>query len=299
MKEKHSEKYFGKTRSFWWNDEFLQLMGERWDLSNIQHVLDVGCGIGHWGFVLSKILPETATLVGIDQEEEWVKKATEMAHDNDLSQRYSYQQGNANNIPFEDNTFDMVTCQTLLIHVGDVDHVLSEMIRVLKPGGLLVTVEPNNIARSLCLSTLDLDNPVDDIIDIARFQLLCERGKMKLGEGYISLGDQLPGFFSKHGLNNIQAYMNDRVKMFKPPYETEEEQTIIEELKEWSKNLFWIWNKEDTKRYYLAGGGESEKFEFYWDKALDRQNDRVLNGIENGEYAAVGGKLTFCISGRK
>ncbi|MGC1181960.1 class I SAM-dependent methyltransferase [Legionella sp.] len=77
----------------------------------------------------------------------------ELATLSDLSKRYSYQQGNANNIPFEDNTFDMVTCQTLLIHVGDVDHVLSEMIRVLKPGGLLVTVEPNNIARSLCLST--------------------------------------------------------------------------------------------------------------------------------------------------
>ncbi|STX29736.1 3-demethylubiquinone-9 3-methyltransferase [Legionella beliardensis] len=299
MRAKHSADYFGRTRNFWWNNDFLKLMGQRWDLSNVQRVLDVGCGVGHWGFMLNEILPETATLAGIDREPDWVKDATERAYDYGLSERYSYQQGDANNIPFEDNTFDMVTCQTLLIHVANVDHVLSEMIRVLKPGGLLVTVEPNNIARSLCLSTLDLENPVDDIIDIARFQLLCERGKFKLGEGYISIGDQLPGFFVKHSLKDIKAYMNDRVKMVKPDYKTEEEQAIIEELKQWSKNLFWIWNKKETKRFYLAGGGEPEKFEVYWDKALDRQNNRALQGIEEGEYATVGGKLNYCISGRK
>lgn len=295
----HSAKYFGKSRSFWWNQDFLSLMAKRWDLSNVSTVLDVGCGVGHWGYELSKILPKTARLVGIDREKEWVRRATEMARECQLDNRYTYQVGDANEIPFPNDHFDMVTCQTVLIHVPDVEHVLKEMVRVLKPGGILVAVEPNNIARSLCLSTIDLDNPVDDIIDIARFQLICERGKMKLGEGYISIGDQLPMFFSKLKLNDIKTYVSDRVKTFYPPYESEEEQAIIEELKEWSKNLFWIWDKNDTQRYYIAGGGEEERFEEYWNKALDRQNERVLSAIESGDYSTIGGKLTYCISGRK
>ena len=297
--EKHSEKYFGKSRNYWWNNDFIELMAKRWDLTQVQSVLDVGCGIGHWGFVLSRVLPKTATLVGIDREPEWVRKSTEMAKGCDLDSRYSYCVGDANRLDFPDNSFDMVTCQTVLIHVADVEHVLREMIRVLKPGGILVTIEPNNISRSLCLSTLDVDNSVDDIIDISRFQLLCERGKMALKEGYISIGDQLPKFFAKQGLHDIRTYISDRAKTFYPPYQSEEEQAIIKELKEWSKNLFWIWDKKDSQRYYLAGGGEPDKFEYYWSNALDRQNDRVLEGIEKGDYAAAGGKINYCISGRK
>lgn len=297
--EKHSAEYFGKTRNYWWNNDFLELMAKRWNLAQVQNVLDVGCGIGHWGFVLSNFLPTTARLIGIDRESEWILKATEIAKHCELNSRYSYQFGDANQIPFPDNHFDMVTCQTLLIHVPDVNHTLHEMIRVLKPGGILVAIEPNNIARSLCLSSLDLENSIDDIIDISRFQLLCERGKLALNEGYISIGDQLPYFFAAHALNDIRTYLSDRTKMFHFPYESEEEQSIIEELKKWSKNKFWIWDKKDTKRYYLAGGGEPKKFEYYWLKALDRQNDRVLKGIEMGDYAMAGGKLSYCISGRK
>ena len=130
----HSEKYFGKPRNFWWNEDFLQLMATRWNLGEVEHVLDVGSGLGHWGMTLGRVLSETATVIGIDREETWVRKATEAAAQHHLDSRYSYQVGDANAIPFEDNTFDMVTCQTVLIHVPDVNAVLREMIRVLKPG---------------------------------------------------------------------------------------------------------------------------------------------------------------------
>ena len=297
--KKHSADYFGKTRDYWWNADFLQLMATRWDLDKVENVLDVGCGVGHWSFVLSDILPQNTHLTGIDREPAWVQKATETAASLSLSERYSFQAGDANAIPFPDNHFDMVTCQTVLIHVGDVAHVLAEMIRVLKPGGILIAIEPNNIARSLCLSTLDLDNAIDDILDITRFQLTCERGKKALGEGYISIGDQLPSFFSKQGLKDIKTYISDRAKTCCPPYASAEEKSMIEELQEWSKNLFWIWNKEETQRFYLAGGGEATAFDSYWLKALDRQNDRVLEGVADESYATAGGKLTYCISGRK
>jgi cyclopropane fatty-acyl-phospholipid synthase-like methyltransferase len=55
-KMKHSEAYFGDERDFWWNRDFLELMAKRWDLKSVSSALDVGCGVGHWGQLLSHFL---------------------------------------------------------------------------------------------------------------------------------------------------------------------------------------------------------------------------------------------------
>jgi ubiquinone/menaquinone biosynthesis C-methylase UbiE len=291
--------YFGKQRNYWWNEDFLKLMGKRWNIKNVQSVLDIGCGLGHWGRALKSILPETTRVLGIDKESSWVKEAQEISKANKLDHRYTYQVGDALNINFPNESFDMVTCQTVLIHVPDVQRVLSEMIRVLKLGGLLVAIEPNNISRSLVLSTLDLDNPVDEILDVARFWLICERGKKGLNEGYISIGDQLPGYLSSFGLKDIQVYISDKARPFYPPYDSEEQQAVINEIQEWSERHFWIWDRTQTERYYKAGGGDVALFDSYWKKALYRQNDRILEGIKTNTFSTAGGKLNYCISARK
>ena len=42
------------------------------------------------------------------------------------------------NLPFDDNSFDLVCCCDVLEHVEDVAKVISEINRVLKPGGLFI-----------------------------------------------------------------------------------------------------------------------------------------------------------------
>lgn len=73
----HSEDYFGETRNFWWNIDFLQLMGKRLHFDQISSVLDVGCGIGHWGQILSSVLPDHVELTGVDLEERSIQRAIE------------------------------------------------------------------------------------------------------------------------------------------------------------------------------------------------------------------------------
>src|SRR3989344_8725537 len=116
-RKRHSEEYFGEQRDYWWNYDFLELMSKRWKLDDVHLVLDVGCGIGHWGQLLAPILPKYSKVIGIDRESDWIDKAQVRAKKLGLDKQYSYQKGTAQNLPFEDNHFDLVTCQTLLIHV--------------------------------------------------------------------------------------------------------------------------------------------------------------------------------------
>ena len=164
MSEKpHSADYFGETRDFWWNRDFLELMSVRWDLAKVKKALDVGCGIGHWGRCLAPFLPSDCVLTGIDRESRWIEEARKRsAGIENIS--VLFQQSEAERLPFLDNSFDLVTCQTVLIHMKDPVAVIREMRRVLVPGGLLVIVEPNNIATSI--SNIDLKTPISEVMGL-------------------------------------------------------------------------------------------------------------------------------------
>lgn len=146
----HSAEYFGDTRDHWWNSDFLKLVAARWRLSTVRDVLDVGCGVGHWGLVLASVLPDAARVTGVDREAAWIEHATLRAAARGLADRFFYLQGEAEHLPFPDDSFDVTTCQTVLIHVPNPDAVIAEMRRVTRPGGLVAVAEPNNLTSETC-----------------------------------------------------------------------------------------------------------------------------------------------------
>ncbi len=75
----HSAEHFGDARDHWWNLDFLQLMAKRWRLDAVRDLLDVGCGVGHWGMQLSSVMPDHVRVTGIDREPVWVEKANTRA----------------------------------------------------------------------------------------------------------------------------------------------------------------------------------------------------------------------------
>lgn len=293
----HSAEYFGDTRDHWWNRDFLELMARRWELDRAREVLDVGCGVGHWGRLLARVLPAGARVTGVDRDPFWVERATERAAAEDLT-TFRYEVGSVERLPFPDSSFDLVTCQTVLIHVPDIKAALAEMIRVAKPGGMVAVVEPNNAASSLILDGAAFHAPVDEIIALSRFQLMCERGKAALGEGNNSAGELMPGMFAASGLADIRVYLNDKASPLLPPYEGPGQRALAEEITDFARRDFGIWSLEDTRRYFLASGGLEADFEPLWSLALAAAK-RSAEAIARGTFTHAGGSIAYLVSGRK
>ena len=147
----HSVDQFGPQRDFWWHRDFLDLMATRWRLCEAGSLADVGCGQGHWSRLLYPYLRKPAQLTGIDREPRWVLEAAsnfQKAFPETAPELIRFCEGDATRIPLPDNSFDVVTCQTVLMHLERPKEALREMVRVLRPGGLLVCTEPNNLWKS-------------------------------------------------------------------------------------------------------------------------------------------------------
>lgn len=293
----HSAEYFGDQRDFWWNGDFMALMAERWRLSQARSILDAGCGVGHWGRVLAPFLSSDAVLTGVDREPEWVAKATETAKAKGLS-RFSYRQGDVNFLPFGDARFDLVTCQTLLIHVPDPRATLKEFMRVLKPGGLLILSEPNNLANSLVRDSDNFNGDIDVLMSAVRLQALCERGKAALGLGNNSIGDLLPGMLHETGLEDLQVYLSDKATLTLPNMSSPGQAAALAQTGDWIGRDFWIWEKAETESYFRAGGGVPAEFEKLWTNALDYQRKSFQAAKEQRLSAVVAG-FSYLFSGRK
>lgn len=100
----------------------------------VNKILDIGTGSGNFILVLKEVFPD-AEMIGVDPNLNSLK---------DASQRFSDVQFNemsAENLDFEDKSFDVVSMSMALHHIPDVEKSLLEMQRVLKPGGWIIINE--------------------------------------------------------------------------------------------------------------------------------------------------------------
>lgn len=100
-------------------------------------VLDVGCGIGGTSRHLAKSLGPNSKVQGITLSPNQVKRATELAAEQNLPNA-SFRVMNALAMDFPDDTFDLVWACESGEHMPDKKKYVEEMVRVLKPGGRLV-----------------------------------------------------------------------------------------------------------------------------------------------------------------
>ncbi len=107
-------------------------------------VLDLGCA---GGFMSEAIAARGARVTGVDPAEKAIAAARAHAEATGLDIRYRV--GTGEDLRDEDASFDAVVCVDVLEHVADLDRVLGQVARVLRPGGLFLfdTINRNPVAR--------------------------------------------------------------------------------------------------------------------------------------------------------
>ncbi len=293
----HSKNQFVDYRNFWWNKGFIDLMAKRIKLNKHKSLLDVGCGQCHWSKILTPYLDKPAYVVGVDKDPTWAKGSTELKRFfKEQACWFELYEGDALNLPFDDGTFDIVTCQTVLIHVGNPVKAIEEMKRVLKPGGTILCVEPNNRIQSL-LKTSESENiSIDEMIDHVKYALIAEQGKKRLGFGDNSLGDLLPGMLSKLGFQQIDVRLSDKAIVMVPPYDTQEQMATT---RHWEKgNSGDAMNNSDLF-YFEAFGDKYLSFYEEYHQKYEGKSERVFEALRNNDFHSAGGALMYLVSGKK
>jgi len=112
---------------------FLGLAG----LKPGMRVADVGCGVGQVTVDLAELVGPTGQVVGVDVSRAQLAEASRLAHQMQLA-NVSWVEASALSTKLPSESFDLVYCRYLLLHLVEPEAALTEMHRLLRPSGILV-----------------------------------------------------------------------------------------------------------------------------------------------------------------
>ncbi len=107
-------------------------------------VLDVATGTGRIPLALCQHARFEGSIIGLDASSGMLKQAIRKIDDNHFEQYVSFLHGDGLSLPFDDNSFDLVTCMEALEFMPSPEKGLQELVRVLRPSGILLTTRRIN-----------------------------------------------------------------------------------------------------------------------------------------------------------
>ena len=271
------KKILGSYRNDWYNTDFLELLDKRYDFKSKKKILDVGCGEFHWILNFINFLNQDAEITGIDINDidAGILSDLQVAV-KDTIRELKFIKSSSAKLPFEDELFDLVTCQTLMIHLENPLETLAEMKRVVKQDGLILISEPNNLAQSVFINSINIKESIDEKIYFIREKMKSDESKIESCHGNNSIGELIPEYLKQIGLKNIQCYLNDKVTQLTCPYSSESEKRKIRMLKSLITD-------------YPFKFSESEKNKIH----------RIIADISSGDYWSYSPTMLFISSGIK
>ena len=131
--QSNREELEGESRIYWEKHITEALRGQ-----DCVRVLDVGCGPGFFSVLLAKMGHE---VTAIDYTENMLTEARKNAEHYGV--QVHFQQMDAQQLEFEDNSFDLVISRNVLWNLENPEQAYKEWFRVLKPGGILLNCDGN------------------------------------------------------------------------------------------------------------------------------------------------------------
>jgi ubiquinone/menaquinone biosynthesis C-methylase UbiE len=147
-------------------------------------ILDVGCGTGDDVMELARLVGSEGLVIGVDKSQTMISEAKKRSAG--LGLPVEWYLGDAQHLDFADDTFDSCRADRIFSNVENPQKVLAEMIRVTRPGGLVVVYSFDNESVIFNIS--------DHILNRKVVQVICDRFRNAW------IGRQLPAMIRNSGL---------------------------------------------------------------------------------------------------
>ncbi len=186
-----------------WRRRLLGLVPERSDLK----LLDLATGTADVAISLVEKRSNIHSAIGIDMAQEMLKIGQEKVNRHNLGDRITLQKADAQELPFQDASFDLTTISFGIRNMPDLRLALMEMYRVLKPGG-----------RSLILEFSLPENPLLRFGDLVYLRIIVPVVGFLFSGNYAAYkylnqtieqfpyGDRFCKILKQMGYKNIQAH---------------------------------------------------------------------------------------------
>ncbi len=305
--EKDLKKHIVDARKFLWRESTIKRIASWLNLKNGITAVDVGCGLGYLGWTFWPHFGRDSSYIGVDCSIKLLRDALGSAPEWTDGGRAFFLNGSAYDIPLPDDSADWVMCQTLLMHLEFPEDAMTEMIRIVKPGGVIMCMEPDNVSASMGRSSNSVYSPsIKEKLEQFRIQMIWAEGRKKLGRGDWGIGARIPSMMADQGLNDIDVLFNDSPGFVHPPYESEVQKNRIEQIREHIQNKDENTSKLLWRRFrecYIAGGGSLSSFYRYRKSSEEKQKHYesiILKQLDNETYCSgVTGSNFYCIRGFK
>ena len=146
-------------------------------------ILDIGCG---GGMNINRMAQGAKKVYGVDYSIESVNLSKEVNQDLIREGRVEVHEGNVMDLPFEDNSFDIVTAFETVYFWPDIVKSFGEVKRVLKPGGMFLIGCEANGTNNLAMKFFD------KVIDMTFYE-----------------DNDLVGFLKSNDFKEITVYLRD------------------------------------------------------------------------------------------
>lgn len=187
-------------RERWWDASFTNFLRDNLHPRAGNRILDVGCGTGTAELSLGLLRLSQVELVGIDLVVERVREARAATRARNLAVRFAAADACA--LPFRDESFESTFCVAVLQHIRDIPGALREFVRVTKPGGRILAVEPDNAAR-YWYSSLESGTRAFELG--ARFFATLADARGDTTD--LAVGPHLPGLFANCGIEPLAVHL--------------------------------------------------------------------------------------------
>ena len=142
---------------------------EKLPLDDSTRVLEIGCGTGAIIRALARRADFSGSAVGVDQSPAFIEAAGRFADSERIGDAVGFKVGDAHNLGFADESFDIAIAHTLISHVTDPELVLNELSRVIRKGGTLVVFDGDYASLTFAFPDSEFGRKMDHALARATF----------------------------------------------------------------------------------------------------------------------------------